>query len=308
MSEGAHTQQPKRPARKSAKQGGPARTTPKSQPAAFREDKSVRTSASPVPEIAPSAKATSRRVSAWRIGLLGTLTVIVGAFAWFTEGSEFSALDPSRIVGTSSSERWSDPLGPKVRAEIEHDLQLATLALDIREGQERLSRLWDDARALSARVATLASSLDRLKAGEVARVEERIQRAVSAASGDAVDLSYVVERDLDLMTRLDRVEAQVAGLQIGLASQPTMTGALPDASPAGAAPSQPKRRAGSLRMLKGWHVHSVVDDRALVEGHGQHYEARLGDLLPEAGVVKQIKKRGDEWVVLTSKGIIAEPK
>ena len=316
MSEGAPNQAPKRASKRSVKKpDGEGRQRSTTQAAAFREDKALRTST--VPEIAP-AKGAGQRVSVWRVGLISTLTLIVGAFAWLTEGPEFSTLAPSRIA--ASSGQWPDPLGAKARREIEHDLRVAALALDIREGQENLSRLWDDARGLATRVATLASGLESLKAEETARSEQHLLRTVSAAGSSAIDVSAIVERELGLMRRLERLESQLPAVRTAeaetvepmrLGFPDEVTGALPDADPK---PTVKVKLAGSKakvsasRPIKGWMLHAVHDDLALVEGNGQHYEVRPGEFLPEAGIVKGIKKRGESWLVVTNKGVIPEPK
>jgi hypothetical protein len=101
--------------------------------------------------------------------------------------------------------------------------------------------------------------------------------------------------------------------------QPATTGGLPETSapPEISAPpeatvtislNKPKARARASRPIGGWHVHKVEDDTAIVQGKGAHYEVRVGELLPSAGIVRSIKKRGQQWVVFTSKGIITEPR
>jgi hypothetical protein len=69
-----------------------------------------------------------------------------------------------------------------------------------------------------------------------------------------------------------------------------------------------KPRVRTPKAIDGWLVHYVRDDLALVENNGAHFEVKTGELLPDAGVVQSIKKRGERWVVLTTKGVISEPK
>ena len=64
--------------------------------------------------------------------------------------------------------------------------------------------------------------------------------------------------------------------------------------------------AQRLVPLKNYILRKVHDDVALVEGRNGSYEVEAGSLLPEAGWVVSIEKRGDKWVVVTSEGIIGD--
>ena len=61
----------------------------------------------------------------------------------------------------------------------------------------------------------------------------------------------------------------------------------------------------ALKPVKGWHVHQVDGDVALVSTGHVFYRVRAGHVLPGPGVVRAISKRGDQWVVLTAKGVIS---
>ncbi len=70
-----------------------------------------------------------------------------------------------------------------------------------------------------------------------------------------------------------------------------------------------KARAWAARPISGWHVHNASENVAIVASQDVHYEVRGGELLPGgAGIVRAIKKRGEQWVVLTSKGVITESR
>lgn len=295
-----------------------------------------------VPEIpAASPAAASRRASPWRLGLLtGTLAVLVGGLAWFSDAPELSRSEPAQLAqAVSAPPPATDAvLQPHVRQSIEQELRLAAIALEIRESQESLTRLWQDARSLAVTVGTLASGIDSLKSevGAVRtdavavldRVEDRLDQIEVAAAPELVPLGDPAIREAMLLGD-PKIAIEVAAIpdliQLGNPAlrhvaqasetvQPTTTGGLPEMQ----APPQArvkvsfakpvKARARAKKPIDGWLVHNVRNDLALVEGQGTHYEVRTGELLPDAGIVRSIKKRGETWVVLTSKGVITEPK
>jgi hypothetical protein len=52
-------------------------------------------------------------------------------------------------------------------------------------------------------------------------------------------------------------------------------------------------------------LRDVYDGVALVEGRDGYQEVAVGQMLPGAGRVEAIERRGDRWVVVTSLGLIA---
>ena len=177
-------------------------------------------------------------------------------------------------------------------------------------------RLQDETRALASNVGLLAGGIEALKsdmeavradtASGFARVEDRVATVEVAVSPAAIPLGDPALRQVEL---LGDPSFHIAEANTG---QPTTTGGLPDVQPSPEASvkvsfAKPKQRAKAARPINGWSVHSVRDDLALVEGNGIHYEVREGELLPDAGIVRAIRKRGEKWVVLTNKGMITEP-
>ena len=59
-------------------------------------------------------------------------------------------------------------------------------------------------------------------------------------------------------------------------------------------------------ILRSYVVLGARDDVALIGGRYGEREVREGDFLPGAGRVERIEARGDQWVVMTSEGLIAE--
>jgi hypothetical protein len=291
--------------------------------------KAARVSVPVVPETAASAGALSRRASAIRLGLLTTtLALLVGNLILSTDApapaSEpaptiVSMTDMIGLGGAADATGPADPLAPHVRQSLEQDHRLAALALDIQQSHESLARLWEDARSLAESVGTLASGIDHLKsdvstaridaAVAVARVEERLQEVKVAAVAEPIELGDPALRELTRLGYPNLADApQIANAAEPV--QPATTGGLPEAAPQASvkvAFNKPTL-ARSAKPIKGWQIHSVRDDLALVVSEDAHYEVKAGELLPGAGIVRGIKKRGEQWVVLTSKGIITEAR
>jgi len=183
-----------------------------------------------------------------------------------------------------------------VRESLDQELRLA---LDLRQSQEILARLSDDRLALAASVGALARGLDHLKSDiGAARIEERLQEVKVPVIAEPVLLGDPTLRELPL-SGYEEMEANSA-----------TTGGLPEISPAPEATvtvglNTPKPSL-TRTPIKGWHIHQANADSALVGSKDVYYWVQAGHVLPGPGIVRAIKKRGDQWVVLTSKGVITE--
>jgi hypothetical protein len=320
MSEEAQEPTPPRRTRKPAKKPG-AQTRPRSKAKDAATSETVvspRASSSSVPEV-PAQGGISRRASAWRLGLLTTtLGLLIGGLAWFSDVPELSPSEPAEIAFLPPATSDTPPTSlPQPSRTLEEELRVATLALDIRESRESLMRLQEEARSLASSIGNLASGVDTLKsdveavradtAASLARMEDRMSSVEVAISPAPIPLGDPALRQVQLLG-----DPNLRIADAGAALQPETTAGLPDiqASPQASVKvsfAKPKPRARAPKPISGWLVHSVRDDLALVEGNGLHYEVREGELLPDAGIVRSIKKRGDKWVVLTNKGVIIEP-
>ncbi|HEX4766520.1 MAG TPA: hypothetical protein VH414_09605 [Lichenihabitans sp.] len=82
------------------------------------------------------------------------------------------------------------------------------------------------------------------------------------------------------------------------------TGSVDQGAPHEPAAADPARDAGPP-TLKTFILRDVFDDKALVESRDGITLVAPGSVLEGAGEVLAIQRRGDAWVVTTSKGIIA---
>jgi len=166
---------------------------------------------------------------------------------------------------------------------------------DLRQSAGEIKSNAASARQISGALAELSQRVDRLDHEASARADKLTERVDRQASTAAAGLS----------TRIDKLEQKAA--------------APPPAPAQSAQPKPPARprfgavaldRTGSIDrprpILRGYVVLGARDDVALIGGRYGEREVREGDFLPGAGRVERIEARGDQWVVMTSEGLIAE--
>jgi hypothetical protein len=257
--------------------------------------------------------------------MAAALALIAGGLGWvgglLAVNSQQDAL---AVAGARPA--WIDPLEPTAEAHLtDQEARLASVTIDLRETQESVLRVWNEARSAAAKIEALASNMEGIKSdlngtrSEIARVEDMLRDTNAAAT----DVAQAEPERLGDPQSFDQqtTPAQVAAaepeplpqaepapaIDAAATAQPTVTGALPDGAMSAKAASMAARpKAKRQKRVSGWSVHSVRDDLALVDGHGVHYEVRVGELLPEAGLVRAIKKRGEQWIVVTKRGYIPE--
>ena len=184
----------------------------------------------------------------------------------------------------------------------------------LKRSVETLKAQIDQARnADGTTLAQIASKIDRAdhdpsaKLAEIATRLDRIEHEPKATDATAPKVA-------DLVSRLDRLEHQV--------SAPATTGSIPPGaappatsivprSPAALKPQGNGPVADAKPMqpraptVDAWVVRDVYDGMALVEARGGGLrEIEPGEFLPGAGQVRTIERRGRNWVVLTSRGVI----
>lgn len=208
--------------------------------------------------------------------------------------------------------------------------------LGIRQQQIDHARVSAELKAVSGRVAGLRQPADGLKdvkqeiATRLTPLAERLARLEKSAQEDGVRLSQGFDRIAQsgaaqggeakaqialVLERLERIEKQVAAVQLASVPQPATTGSVPSpkANPAAAepeakTPSDEKPRAERTareEVVTGWVLRGVQRGSALIEGRRGVLEVRPGQTVPGVGKVTAIERRGAEWVVVTQSGLIA---
>ncbi len=165
----------------------------------------------------------------------------------------------------------------------------------------------------SSRFAEIAARLDKLEkkaalpatpasefADVVARLD-KLEKRVAVAAAPASEIA-------DLTTRLKKLEKRAA-VAAASSAKPLPPAAPKQSSPmASAEPSASNeidRPDNPGPLLRDYSVEDVRDGIAVVDSRDGPQEVAPGDFIPGAGRVLRIEKRGGDWFVLTSRGVIA---
>jgi BMFP domain-containing protein YqiC len=179
-------------------------------------------------------------------------------------------------------------------------------------------------------VQTLATRLDQAeKAGQreqargqeigalhrqIATLESRLETAQNSATKtvaqltgrlDRVEHGAVENHSIDqLSQRVDTLEHRNADITGSIPAQPQPT--RPRDPPALPMPSETTRAVLQPARIPadGYVLRRVRDGAAVVESRAGLREVMPGDSLPGAGRVRSIERRGNEWIVITSSGVI----
>ena len=186
--------------------------------------------------------------------------------------------------------------------QIEHDYGARLDKLGERVDQDSPSRFADIAARLDALEKKTAPPTTPAPdfADVVARLN-RLERRVAVAATPGSELA-------DIATRLNRLEKRVAAPAVSSAKPfPSATSTQPTlAARAEPSASNDVARPDTQRpLLRDYSVEGVQDGVAVVDTRNGPQEVAPGDFIPGAGRVLRIERRGDDWIVLTSLGVIA---
>ncbi len=172
--------------------------------------------------------------------------------------------------------------------------------------QEAISRMEAEAARSQNTLVKLMDELAILKSAMAAR---DVEHTASTTQPSQAKLAETIDRLAAsiqepgkkltaLEDRLTRMEGQImAGLNN-----------LSVAKPAAPAPEQdgaPAVKPVKAEPVEGWVLREVYNGSALVESRNRGlYEVMPGSVIPGAGRVETIERRGTRWVVVTDKGFI----
>jgi hypothetical protein len=178
----------------------------------------------------------------------------------------------------------------------------------------------DDTADLRKAIADLKSGMagSHESGAALAQIGARIDKAQHDDDARFAKLTEKIDRDnasraADLTARLEKLEKKPAPLVAAAAPAPVILAPGPTTLSQQAAtmpvpPAVPRDATGSIAparpVLKGWIVRDVFNGVAMVEGRFGEREVAVGDMLPGAGRVERIERRGRDWAVVTNLGTI----
>jgi tetrahydromethanopterin S-methyltransferase subunit G len=305
-------------------------------------DKAQQKPAASAPEVIPfvdaghrrphpqAEKAKSRGLKPLLLGTGLVLFAISGAYAIYvsppnwtlaTAKSQASAGLASAVdVLKAPLEAITGRSGREEERSEMRDLRAALAQLTIRldrierEHGARLDKLSERVdQDSSSRFADIAARLDKVEkkaavpatpasefADVVARLD-KLEKRVAIAAAPASEFA-------DITKRLNKLEKRAAVSAASLAKplppampkQSTLTArAEPSASNEMARPDNPRP------LLRDYSVEDVQDGVAVVDSRDGPQKVAPGDFIPGAGRVLRIERRGGDWFVVTSQGVIA---
>ena len=152
--------------------------------------------------------------------------------------------------------------------------------------------LVDETRAVWSAVTQLQNDIAVLKFNT-----ESTPRTGSSNSGSnntSASSSSAPGQISHLNERFDRIERRIDAL----ATKDTT----------GTVPAAPLQKIGTRAPLAGWSVRDVYRNAALIQGTKLGMmEVSPGDDIPGLGRIHSIRQQDGRWVVVTSRGIIAQP-
>jgi hypothetical protein len=225
------------------------------------------------------------------IGLFG--------FAW-AAGAYFSGDQSARFSTSNSAASLSASEQDKMaRAELGRAVQ--KMAGEIQALQASIGTL----RAEQSQAAKVGSRFDvRLDA-----VKSETSAAIAAMAVKAERIQHEPDAKLSqIADRLDRLEHKIIIPAAGAGAPPTPGGAPMKTAQLTPDPirARPENGEGPRkpRLITNWVVRDVYGGMALLESTHGTIEVAPGEIVPGAGRVMAIERRGPGWIVITSKGLV----
>lgn len=244
--------------------------------------------------------ATKRLQIGAAAGCLAAIGLIGGA-ALFERSSQ------ANILAVQSAENQSLAIafkGLKTKVEALEAIKSRDETADIRKALVEMKASLAGNRDAAAGLAQLSARVDKAQHEQDARL---------AKLSDKIDHDSA-SRTADIVARLDKLEKKplapaVAALPapVSLAQGPTTLQKQAIALPVAASTPSAETTGSIARprpVLQGFVLRDVHNGLALIEGRDGDREVGPGDILPGAGRIERIERRGRDWAVLTSVGTI----
>jgi hypothetical protein len=164
-------------------------------------------------------------------------------------------------------------------------------------------------------IRALGASVDALRAGQAQAAKTRAEvdgltarlDADKSETRAAIAAAERVRREQEaalpqITARLDRVERKLAAQEAAAAE--VSQKAAPAAADPAKLPPEDHEASRKPHLITNWVVRDVYGGVALLESTHGTIEVALGEVVPGAGRVKAIERRGSGWIVITSRGLV----
>ena len=173
----------------------------------------------------------------------------------------------------------------------------ATVAREQRRQAQSIGKL---ERVLDTVVAEIATLNTRTDVGNAAPLRADMHKLNAAIVKDGIEIaglrSSISEHekarrdDVTIINkRLDRLETLMTGHDLTGSIRP-----------------KPLPRPRPQRAVTNWSVDWAGHEGAVVSGEGGTLAVSAGSVIPGLGRVASVRQRGDRWIVITDKGVIAQ--
>lgn len=212
----------------------------------------------------------------------------------------------SRAGVKDAIEAGADINGPAMSKALSWKQEIASGAAE----RQEIARLTDEVRSLRAQLESMRHGGEALRAAERLRALETARDADrEAGRAHEKAIASASARIEKIETRLDLIErAKIDRAPTGSVPKPDRDRPArgPDARGGEAGVAEQKARR-SNPAPGGYVLRDIAGDLALIERtDGLLAEVGEGDVLPGAGRVTAIERRAQGWVVVTSRGVIAQ--
>ena len=230
----------------------------------------------------------------WASSVAGALALIAGvAAASLYDHAREASLLAARSEETRGLAQTVTAL--KDRIEAIEAARSRDQGVDIRKIAAEMKGESAGARELSANLGQTNARIDKLERDHGARLDKLADRFDHETAGKFADVSGKLA---DISGRLDKVE-----------KRPLVAAPVAPAPPAKPVPAAmvSNETTGSIDRpkLRGYWLVEADESYAVIDGRDGPQQVSPGDVLPGIGRIQRIERRGHDWVVVTSAGVIA---
>jgi hypothetical protein len=160
-------------------------------------------------------------------------------------------------------------------------------------------------------IERMASSIDSNRRELLAKLDdfnERLNRLERSGSDAPAPVSARLDQ---LAERLGRIERSVPAASAPPQPPAAASSVTPPPRPLQASAPAPNLQASAKpqapaepKKIADWTVREVIDGVAILQGRRGVVEVSVGDVVPGAGRVQSIARRGGRWIVATNTGVI----